>query len=113
MTCRLVPDLCKPVHELAGYFHITTQDAELFVARAFKQYIRDIRQELATGKNPEPYAEYPSALTDWNGGRYQLKRLAKHCGLEPDELAEEIEQSLAAFWNKHGAWTGREGKRAA
>ena len=94
-------------------YFLTTEQARELIAAAVRCYIRDIRQELATGKNPEPYAQYPSALTDWNGGRHQLKRLANLAHLEPDELAEEIEQSLTAFWLKHGKWTAREGKKAA
>ena len=94
-------------------YFLTTEQARELVAAAVRCYIRDIRQELATGRNPDTASGYPSALTDWNGGRYQLRRLANHARIELDDLAEEIEQSLAAFWDKHGNWSGREGKKAA
>ena len=94
MTCRLVPDLCKPAHELAGHFHISLEVAQVFVARAFRQYIRDIRQELRTGKNPETYAEHPSALDDFTGQRHQLARLCRLSGLELERVAAMIEQVL-------------------
>ena len=92
---------------------LTPEEARALLAAAVRCYVRDIRTELSTGRNPDRSSGYPSALTDWNGGRYQLTRLANHGGLEPDELAEEIEQSLTAFWNKHGKWAAREGRRAA
>lgn len=101
------PDIERWIHFLVP------EEARALLAAAVQCYIRDVRQELATGRNPDRESGYPSALSDWNGGRYQLKRLAHYGGLEPDELAEEIEQSLTAFWNKYGKWTAREGRRAA
>lgn len=94
MTCQLVPDFCKPVHELVGYFHITREDALLFVARAFRQYIRDIEAELATGRNPDKTSGYPSALDDFTGQRSQLSRLCRLAGLKFAHVVELIEQEL-------------------
>ena len=75
-------------------YFLTPEQARELVAAAVRCYIRDIRIELSTGKNPEPYAEYPSALDDFTGQRYQLARLCRLAGLEITQVAEHIEKVL-------------------
>ena len=92
MTCLLQLPCKQP--EQAGHFHISKEDAQVFVARAFKQYVSDIEAELRTGKNPETYAEYSSALDDFTGQRHQLARLCRLSGLELAQVVAMIEQVL-------------------
>lgn len=62
---------------------------------ALVQYMRDAREELATGRNPDgKEAEYPSALTDLRNGRYQLRRICNHLDLDADQVAAGLMNNL-------------------
>lgn len=81
----------------AQTFDLSREDAIRIYSAAVWRYVADIHSELSTGRNPDRAGEYPSALDDWTGGRYQLARLAQMGGLDVQELADAIDEALVSY----------------
>lgn len=81
----------------AQTFDLSREAAIRVYAAAVWRYVADIHSELKHGINPDRAGEYPSALQDWTGGRYQLARLAQMGGLDVQELADAIDEALVNY----------------